>query len=263
MKISIIIPILNEANTIGRLLQCVADSSSKENIEEVIVVDGGSVDGSQEIVKNFVTSNVFSERREEKKYREGMGLDTALPSSNATRPPDIKLFSSKKGRAKQMNTGAKAASAPILYFLHADSLPPKDFDRSILEAIKDDACAGCFRMKFDSKHPVLRFSQWFTRFNVRGCRGGDQSLFIKRSLFETLNGFDESYMVYEDCEFIGRLYDVGTFRVLPDYVTTSARKYRKNGAWTLQYHFTVIHLKKFFGASPEALFDYYSKNIAS
>ncbi len=259
-KISIIIPMLNEADGIGRLLRYLQETSSNENIKEIIVVDGGSVDGSQELVKKFVTSGVPTSVG--MLYREGLGLDTSFPTSNAARS-GIKLISSEKGRAKQMNAGAAVASAPVLYFLHADSFPPKDFDTAILSAIQDGTCAGCFRMKFDSNHPVLRFSQWFTRFNVRGCRGGDQSLFIKRSFFETLEGFDESYKIYEDCEFIGRLYDVGTFRVLPEYVTTSARKYQKHGTWKLQYHFTVIHLKKFFGASPEVLFDYYSKHIAS
>ncbi len=261
-KISIIIPILNEADRIGQLLLHLGKTSSQKHVQEIIVVDGGSVDGSQEIMKKFVTSSVFSERSEEKKYREGIDFDTPLPIGNATRP-DIKLISSEKGRAKQMNAGAKVAKAPILYFLHADTLPPQNFDEHILAAINAGACAGCFRLKFDSKHPVLQFSQWFTRFNVRGCRGGDQSLFLKRSLFETLEGFDESYQVYEDCEFIGRLYDVGTFQVLSEHVTTSSRKYQKNGTWSLQYHFTVIHLKKFFGASPDQLNNYYHKHIAS
>ncbi|MFD0863564.1 TIGR04283 family arsenosugar biosynthesis glycosyltransferase [Sungkyunkwania multivorans] len=278
MKISIVIPILNEVSTIETLLIYLLKNSSDNYVNEIIVVDGGSVDGSQEIVSSFVnsllvgqTGSAFSNKVGEKKYREVRGLDTISVNTEITPRrngivglgPDIQIISAEKGRAKQMNVGARAAKGDVLYFLHADSVPPKYFDKAIIDEISNGASAGCFRMKFDSDHPFLRFCQWFTRFNVRGCRGGDQSLFIKKSLFETMDGFDETYRIYEDCEFIGRLYDIGSFTVIPDYVTTSARKYEKNGTWRLQYHFTVIHLKKFFGASPERLYKYYVDNITS
>ncbi|WP_239540760.1 TIGR04283 family arsenosugar biosynthesis glycosyltransferase [Spongiivirga citrea] len=235
MKISIIIPILNEADNIVQLLEYLYENSSATNIKEILIVDGGSTDGSQEIIKRLTQEK---------------GLD-------------IILLHSKKGRARQMNVGAKKAKGELLYFLHADSIPPRNFDKAIIDAANDNASAGCFRMKFDNDHLVLKFSQWFTRFNLRGCRGGDQSLFIKRELFDTLNGFNEDYIIYEDSEFIGRLYDQGEFTVIPDYVTTSSRRYDANGTWRLQYHFTVIHLKKFFGASPNQLYQYYKRNIAS
>ncbi len=237
LKISIIIPVLNEANNIGHLLTYLIQNSSS-HIQEILIIDGGSNDGTQKVVKNF-------------------------PISSSVLRNNIKLVNSSKGRAKQMNLGARKAKSEILYFLHADSYPPKNYDEHILNEFKKGFFAGCFRLKFDSNHPVLKISQWFTRFNSKSCRGGDQSLFVTKCLFENLNGFDENYMVYEDCEFINRIYSTTKFKVIPKILTTSARRYKKNGIWRLQYHFLVIHLKKWLGASPESLHKYYLKNIVS
>jgi len=233
--ISIIIPVLNESENIVKLLPHLTKNASDQNGMEIIVVDGGSTDGTPQLVKDFSEKN---------------NLKTLL-------------ITSEKGRAKQMNAGAKKATGEILYFLHGDSFPPKDFDQFILSTLDQGADAGSFRMKFDSHHPVLKVSQWFTQFNYKFCRGGDQSLFIKKEVFEQLQGYQESFIIYEDCEFINRIYDGYKFKVINAYLTTSARRYRKNGTVKLQYHFTIIHLKKLFGASPESLSNYYQKHIAS
>ena len=149
----------------------------------------------------------------------------------------------------------------MLYFLHADTLPPLNFDRFILEAIAEGCGAGCFSMRFDSPSPFLRFFAWFTRFNHPLCRGGDQSLFVERSVFEHVKGFNEAYTIYEDMELIQRLYKQAVFRVLPTSVITSARTYRKVGGLKLQFHFGMIHLKHYLGVGPEALYRYYCKNV--
>ncbi|CCG53639.1 Probable Glycosyl transferase, group 2 family protein [Flavobacterium indicum GPTSA100-9 = DSM 17447] len=228
IKVSIIIPILNEVDAIHRLLLHIEKTISKDNSYEVIVVDGGSSDGSQELIQDF---------------------------------QDVILIEAQKGRAKQMNAGAKIAKGTILYFLHCDSFPPKDFDLEIIKHVDKGNLAGCFRMKFDYKHPVLLVSQWFTRFNHISCRGGDQSLFVTKYLFDKIDGFNESYIIYEDNEIIKRLYQEKQFVVIPKYLITSARRYRINGAWKLQYHFTIIHLKRKLGHSVKSLLNYYSKNV--
>lgn len=232
--ISIIIPVFNESETITLLLRHISENASEKNISEIIVVDGGSNDGT--------VAKVF-------RYSE-------------TSDQNIQLITSQKGRSVQMNAGAQVAAGKILYFLHADSFPPKNFDTQIISEVTKGNKAGCFRMKFDNDHPLLKFSQWFTRLNFTFCRGGDQSLFISKSIFVKLGRFNESYIVYEDCEFINRIYAQFTFTIIPDYVITSSRKYEIVGAWKLQYHFAVIHLKNKFGASPERLYQYYRKNIA-
>lgn len=227
LKISIIIPILNEEAVIGHLLQHIITNSSQQNIAEIIVADGGSTDNSKSKV---IGHNVV-------------------------------FLNSKKGRAQQMNFGAKYASGDILYFLHADSHPPKYFDASIIQEVRKGHLAGCFRMKFKSQHWWLYLAGWFTQFNWRICRGGDQSLFIAKELFDAIGGFDERFVVYEDNQLIDKLYDLKQFKVIQKWITTSPRRYQTNGIWKLQYHFWAIHLKKRFGASAKELQAYYEKHI--
>ncbi|MEN8885369.1 MAG: glycosyltransferase, partial [Winogradskyella sp.] len=114
--ISIIIPVLNEAKIIEELLYYLVDCANLQNISEIIVVDGGSTDDTVKIIKK---------------------LDLK-----------IKLLKSDKGRAKQMNLGAKHATGAILYFLHADSYPPLKYDELIINSVKKGNNAGCFRMQF-------------------------------------------------------------------------------------------------------------------
>ncbi|MBQ4802869.1 TIGR04283 family arsenosugar biosynthesis glycosyltransferase [Aquimarina sp. MMG015] len=236
MKISIIIPILNEAATICKLLSHLIQTSSSPNfIKEIIVVDGGSVDESRKTVTDFAN----------------------------TQKTSIKLVSSEKGRAKQMNTGAAAASGEILYFLHADSFPPDGYDKDIIQQIHGGNEAGCFRMKFDSKHWWLRFLGWLTQFQSKRCRGGDQSQFITASLFKEIDGYDEAYIVYEDNDLVDRLFAIDKFVIIPKYVITSARRYREVGVWRLQYHFLNIHMRRWLGASSEDLYRYYKEKVVS
>ncbi len=226
-KISIIIPVLNEAAYIGKLLDHLKKQAYDERELEYLVIDGGSLDATVQIASREAT----------------------------------KVISSKKGRARQMNLGAAHATGQLLYFLHADTFPPKYFDQYILEAHQQGFPVGCFRMQFDSKNPFLRFFAWLSRINHTLCRGGDQSLFITKASFQNTGGFNEDYLIYEDSEYIGRLYKTMKFRVLPHNVITSARKYRQKGWLKVQFHFAMIHLKNHLGAGPKDLFQYYKKNI--
>ena len=245
--ISIIIPILNEAETIEKLLFHLIDKSSTNNIAEIIVVDGGSVDGSPDIIKYFVSSSAVE--------RSQKGLDCARS--------DIKVLNSERGRSKQMNAGAKASTGNILYFLHADSFPPNRYDQFIINEIEKGNKAGCFRMQFDSTHWWLRLASWLTQFGWRACRGGDQSQFITKSLFNDIGGFDERFTIYEDNILINELYKRHEFVVINKKLQTSARLYKKHGVWKLQYHFFTIYVKKWSGASAGELLAYYKKYIAS
>ncbi len=228
MTISIIIPVLNEEKSLPKLLDYLLEIQNPKIVKELLIVDGGSSDSTLEILKSY---------------------------------PSIIVLQSEKGRAKQMNFGAKKATSTIHYFLHCDTFPPKNFDAEIIKQVQNRNLSGCFKMKFDNNHIVLLISQWFTKFNHISCRGGDHSLFVERNLFEKLNGFNENLTIYEDNEFIKRLYKNSKFVVIQKSITTSARKYIKNGVWKLQFHFMMIHIKYTLGATQNELLNYYQKNI--
>ena len=227
-QISIIIPVLNEEEYIKKVVKTIQNNTTSGNIKELLVIDGGSIDNTV----------------------------NAANSLGAT------VISSQRGRAKQMNLGAKIATGEILYFLHVDTLPPHGFDDHILNGYLNGYEAGCFRLQFDSKHPVLRFFAWCTRINHTVCRGGDQSLYISKIVFHKIGEFNTAYTIYEDNEFIGRIYKLANFTILPNTVKTSARRYQKKGVFTLQYHFGIVHLKHYLGAKPATLYHYYKQHIA-
>ena len=233
-KISIIIPILNESKTIVSLLQYLIKNSSSINISEIIIVDGGSKDESFKLVSDF---NLLNDK--------------------------VILISSDRGRATQMNLGNQKATGTILYFLHADSFPPNGFDQLIINEVKKGNLAGCFKMKFNHHHWWLKLASWFTKFQWRACRGGDQSQYITKELFKEIGGFNENYMIYEDNILINELYKRNQFKVIQKSIVTSARLYEKRGVWALQYHFLTIYLKRWMGASAEDIYNYYKKHIAS
>ena len=232
-SISIIIPALNEAANINRLLAHLIENKTGENILEIIVVDGNSQDNTTELVKEFSKNSTIA----------------------------VRLIQSERGRAKQMNAGAKHSKSTILYFLHADSYPPKGFETLIISEIEKQQLAGCFKMRFDSNHWWLAIVGWATRFNWKICRGGDQSLFITKALFNEIGGFDQRYTIYEDQILTNQLYKRKQFVVIQHWIVTSARLYEKKGVWNLQYHFLMIYLKKWLGASAEEIYTYYKKHI--
>ncbi|MCH2216053.1 MAG: TIGR04283 family arsenosugar biosynthesis glycosyltransferase [Flavobacteriales bacterium] len=224
--VSIIIPVFNEAEQIGRLVEALRDLIPDERPVEILVVDGGSEDRTVQIAS---------------------GLQGVI------------VLRSERGRAIQMNRAAKQAKGDYLYFLHADTTPPEGFLDSIIYSGSD---AGCFRMRFgDSNSPWLSGATYFTRFQGRFFRGGDQSMFVKKDLFVRVGGFDSRYEVYEDVEFILRLKRAARFIILKDYVETSARLFRKNGVLRLYYHFFIIHMMAILKYPPKRLSGYYKGNI--
>jgi len=261
-NISIIIPVLNEADFIGQLLQHLIQVSNPKHIAEIIVVDGGSTDGTQDIIMSFLFGRAQSRPKAVLNSSAERSRSAKFSIENSTRTHTL-FISSERGRAKQMNYGAKHATGTILYFLHADSFPPKHFDQFIINEVENGNLAGCFRMQFMSKHWWLRLASWLTQFNWRACRGGDQSQFITKELFDAIGGYDERFIIYEDNILINELYKRKQFTVINQKLKTSARLYKKHGVWKVQYHFWTIYVKRWCGASAEELYAYYKKQFSN
>ncbi len=225
--VSIIIPAYNEAPGIGRLLAYLWQATADEPDLEIIVVDGGSTDDTR---------------------------------TRARRAGAAVVRSPRKGRAAQLNYGARQASGDILYFLHADSYPPLGFVADLRRARRQNYGSGCYRLAFDHGHWFLRFIAWCTRLPLL-VRFGDQSLFVQRELFTQIGGFREDLLVMEDQEIVRRLQARGPFQILPRAVTTSARKYLDNGVFRLQAIFTLIAGLYWLGVSQPRLVGLYRRLI--
>jgi hypothetical protein len=100
-----------------------------------------------------------------------------------------------------------------------------------------------------------------TRINHRFCRGGDQSLFVEKILFNQIGGFNVQYSIYEDNEIIKQLYQKKQFVIIKDWITTSARLYEKMGIWKAQRLHFQIYWKKWRGAGPEELHQHYRNKV--
>ena len=197
MRLHIIIPVVNEAANLSELLpRLLAELPLSGSIT---VADGGSTDNLSEVLAGF--------------------------------PRVHHLICNRCGRAQQMNEAAARDQAQFdaLYFIHADTRPPRGFYEDIRSSIAAGYPVGCYRFKFDSRHPLLAINAYCTRFNGLACRGGDQSLYVTTETFRDLEGFRDM-RIMEDYDIIERIWAAGIpFRVIPRSVTVSARKYRANG----------------------------------
>lgn len=226
--ITVIIPTYNEQGAIGKTIRYISMKDRAKLVSEIIVADGGSNDATVEEAEKAGAKVIYAVR---------------------------------KGRASQMNEGAKHASSNILYFVHADSLPPPDFSVMIRAAADAGSVAGCFRLRFDVDHWFLKANAWFTRFDINAFRFGDQSLFVSRDVFETEGGFREDHIVMEDQEMVRRLRRRGPFRILPGKMTTSSRKYLANGVYKTQGIYFLIFLMYKLGYPQATLVSTYRKLI--
>lgn len=217
MKISVIIPTYNEYPQLERLIRHLHQHGG-EHLTEIIVTDGGSTDATLQ---------------------------------RAAELGAVAVLSPGKGRAAQMNYGAQQASGDVLYFVHADVTVPPSFVSDIAEALAQGYQFGCYRFQFNSPRAILRFNAYFTRLNVLAFRGGDQTLFMPRSFFEQLNGFDEYYVIMEDYDILRRAARIGKFKLIQKDVIVSARKYTTNSWLRVQIANITATLMFRLGANPK------------
>lgn len=158
-----------------------------------------------------------------------------------------------------MNAGAQVAKGNVLYFVHADVELLPTFTSDIKEALAQNYQAGCYRYIFDSNKRILKINAYFTRFKSLMCRGGDQTLFVTKAVFNELSGYNEYYAVMEEYDFIRRLSRKHSFRIIPKNVIVSARKYDRNSWLRVQVVNLFTFIMFFLGRNPLDIKKTYSK----
>lgn len=216
MRLSVIIPALNEADGIARVVRRVREeAAASSGHTEILVVDGGSTDGTPEIAGRWA-----------------------------------RVLEAARGRARQMNRGASAAEGDVFLFLHADTMLPRGGLRAVRRALaRPGTDSGTFRLRFDAPSPLLRFYSWCTHLPWRGLCFGDRGQFVTRDAFEAVGGFPV-WPMYEDLELARRLIGRGGFTFLRESVTTSARRFHEHGAIRQQLLNAYLWLHYVCGTPP-------------
>ncbi|MDX1597634.1 MAG: TIGR04283 family arsenosugar biosynthesis glycosyltransferase [Marinobacter sp.] len=226
LRLSVIVPVWREAATITTTLQHLAPL--REAGHQVIVVDGGSDDGTQKLAE----------------------------------PLCDRVLASGRGRAIQMNAGAAVATGNVLLFLHADTRLPE----SVLAALERFQISrnawGRFNVRLSGKRLLFRVVEWFMnqRSWLTGIATGDQALFVRQPVFEVLRGYREMPLM-EDVELCSRLRLVSRPFCVSDPVVTDSRRWEQGGAWRTIFLMWRLRWRYWRGESPETLANAYRSDV--
>jgi rSAM/selenodomain-associated transferase 2 len=218
MKLSIVMPVLNEAADIAAALRALAPYRARD--AEVIVVDGGSSDGTAELARPFADC----------------------------------VIAGPRGRGAQMNAGAAAARGDVLLFLHADTRLPENADRLVLDSLQSLGRGwGRFDVRLDGGGLLALIALMMNlRSRLSGIATGDQAMFTTRAAFEAAGGFPPIALM-EDVVLSARLKRIGRPLCLTARVTTSPRRWQRHGVWRTVLLMWKLRLAFYFGADPVRL----------
>lgn len=226
-EISIVIPTWNEAGCLARTLDALALLNGPV---EILVVDGGSTDGTLEIA-------------------------SAL---------GVRVMAAERGRGLQLHAGACATRAPVLWFLHADTIAPPDSVEHIRKAIAcSDVAGGNFTLRFDGESCGARQLTFiYPKLRRLGLCYGDSGIFVRRTAYEQIDGF-RPYPIFEDVDLVRRLQRVGRFAHLDAPLTTSSRRFEGRSFGKTFAHWSALQLLFWMGVSPARLGRWYAPIRAS
>ncbi|MBK7059046.1 MAG: TIGR04283 family arsenosugar biosynthesis glycosyltransferase [Rubrivivax sp.] len=219
MQLAIVVPVLDEAAGITAFLQALAPLRARG--AELIVVDGGSLDGTP-----------------------------ALAAADADQ-----VISAPRGRARQMNAGAAATQAGVLLFLHADTRLPPHADALLLEGLAQGRAAwGRFDVRIEGRSRLLPWVAGLMnhRSRLSGIATGDQAIFMCRRVFDAVGGFPDQPLM-EDVEISRRLKRLSRPLCLRHAVTTSGRRWDQRGAWRTIVLMWRLRWQYWRGVAPERL----------
>lgn len=221
--VSIVIPTLDEAEGIAATLAALQPLRARGC--EVIVADGGSADETAELARPLADAVVAAER----------------------------------GRARQQNAGAAAATGDVLLFLHADTRLPADADRLVLDGLgRTGRGWGRFDVRLTGRHPLLRVIERMMgmRSRLTGIATGDQAIFVRRDWFRDVGGFP-AIPLMEDVALSKTLKRRGRPLCLRAAVVTSSRRWESRGVWRTMLLMWRLRLAYALGADPTALAERY------
>jgi rSAM/selenodomain-associated transferase 2 len=224
-RISIVIPALDEADRIGTTLAALQEPRRAGH--EVILVDGGSSDGTPDVATGLVD----------------------------------RVVQGARGRARQLNAGARVASGDVLLFLHADTvLPAAAIPALGAELASSGRDWGRFDVRLSGRHPMLRVVERMMnlRSRVTGIATGDQAIFVKRAAFDRVGGYPEIALM-EDVALSRALKRIGRPLCLRVRATTSSRRWEEGGVVRTILLMWRLRLAYWLGADPERLAVWYGE----
>ena len=216
MRISVIIPTLNESENIARATGQLLGVPGVD----AVVVDGGSTDNTVEVASLC----------------------------------GVRVLCTPPGRARQMNAGAAVATGDIFLFLHADTLLPEGFAGYVRDCLSKGAVAGAFELAIDSPNPWLRLIERLVNWRSRafGMPYGDQAIFVRADVFREVGGYPDK-PIMEDYELMRRLKKRGRIGIAPARALTSARRWARQGIIKTTLINQMVILGYMLGVPPEEL----------
>jgi rSAM/selenodomain-associated transferase 2 len=224
--VTAIVPVLDEEATLDDCLACLG---GLDGLSEIVIVDGGSTDGTERVAKAAVS---------------GLGRAGI----------DLRVAGAPTGRASQMNAGAGLAAGDVLVFVHADTRLPEGGIVSIRRAIEEGYVGGAFRHRFIERDPRLALVSFYAnaRSRLAGIFFGDQAIFVRREVFEELGGF-RPIPIMEDLEFTSRMRRSGPTLLMDRAAATSGRRFLAGGIGRTCLRLALLRTAYRAGVDPRVL----------
>ena len=221
MRISIIVPALNEAAGIAEILSALRQLDGEK---EIILVDGGSTDDTR----------------------------TLAAAGGAT------VITAPRGRGTQQHAGALQATGDVLWFVHADTVPPPHALTEILRHLEDPSvAAGNFGLLFDGPSRAARqLTAVYPFLRMIGLCYGDSGIFVRRAVYDAIGGF-RPLALFEDLDLLRRLRKSGRFVHLPSRIRTSSRRFEQRNFAVMWMQWTALQILYWCGVSPDWLARWY------